>query len=165
MKAEVLEKVTARIRAGSSIHSFTQGGGYLVKFSTLARYRRENAAFDQLVNESISSRIYRASPLVAVGTFHYEWIPADLRAISAMLPDNFPGKNDAVQSILLALFEGRLDRGQVDRHVRWFVREYDRQHPTKYARFGDSPLVSLDEVLFEGRSATRGDMVSRGLWD
>jgi len=37
--------------------------------------------------------------------------------------------------------------------------------PTKYAKFGDSPLVLLDEVLFDDGTATRGDRVSRGLWD
>jgi len=30
---------------------------------------------------------------------------------------------------------------------------------------GDSPLVSLDEVLFDDQRTTRGDGVSRGLWD
>jgi hypothetical protein len=44
MKAEVLEKVTARILGGSSLSSFTKSrsGVYMVKFSTLARHRREN---------------------------------------------------------------------------------------------------------------------------
>jgi hypothetical protein len=37
--------------------------------------------------------------------------------------------------------------------------------PTKYAEFGNSPLVSLDEVMFEDGSTTRGDAVSRGLQD
>jgi hypothetical protein len=37
--------------------------------------------------------------------------------------------------------------------------------PTKFAKFGDSPLVSLDEVMFDDGSTTRGDNVSRGLWD
>jgi hypothetical protein len=42
---------------------------------------------------------------------------------------------------------------------------FDRQHPTKYAKFGDARLVSLDEVMFEDGSTTRGDNVSHGLWD
>jgi hypothetical protein len=29
----------------------------------------------------------------------------------------------------------------------------------------DSRLVSLDEAMFEDGSSTRGDTVSRGLWD
>ena len=44
---EVLQTVTSRIVAGSSSSSFTKAGtgGYLVKFSTLARYRREILRF------------------------------------------------------------------------------------------------------------------------
>jgi hypothetical protein len=38
-------------------------------------------------------------------------------------------------------------------------------YPTKYAKFGNSPLVSLDEVLFDDGNTTRGDTVSRGLWE
>jgi hypothetical protein len=37
--------------------------------------------------------------------------------------------------------------------------------PIKHRKFGSARLVSLDEVLFEDGSATRGDTVSRGLWD
>lgn len=167
MAAPVLEQVKARIVAGSSISSFTKpGDGYLVKFSTLARYRRENPEFGRLVAEAISDRrLYPASMPVAAGTFRYEWDPRDLHAISAMLPEQFPGKCDVVQSIFLALIEGRLDRSQVEHHLRRFVRDYNRQHPTKYAKFGNSLLLSLDEVLFEDGTATRGDTVSKGLWD
>jgi hypothetical protein len=132
----------------------------------LARYRRENPDFDQLVSESICNRmLYRAAPVIAGGTFRYEWNPTDLYSISAMLPDAFPGKDDVIQSIFLALVEGRLDRDQVSDHLRRFVREYNRQHPTKYAKFGNARLVSLDDVMFEDGSMTRGDTVSRGLWD
>jgi hypothetical protein len=81
-----------------------------------------------------------------------------------MLPDQFPGENDVVQSIFLALIEGRLDRSQLNRHLQRFVREYNRQHPTKYAKFGTGRLLSLDEVLIEGGTTTRGDNVSQSLW-
>jgi hypothetical protein len=166
IKPAVLQKVTAGILAGSSINTFTKPGpNYLVRFSTLARCRRENPEFGRLVEEAISDRLYRGGPPVAAGTFHYEWDPSDLQAIQAMLPDRFPGKNDVVQSIFLALIEGRLDRSLLDKHLRRFVAEYHRQHPTKFAKFGRSRLVSLDEVLFEDGSTTRGDTVSRGLWD
>jgi hypothetical protein len=42
--------------------------------------------------------------------------------------------------------------------------DHERRFPTRYAKFGDSPLVSLDEALFDDGSTTRGDTVSRGLW-
>jgi hypothetical protein len=82
-----------------------------------------------------------------------------------MLPDSFPDKKDVLQSIFLALIEGQLDRSQVRKHLRQFVSGYRRQHPTKFAKFGNSLLVSLDEVLFDGGTTTRCDTVSRGLWD
>ncbi len=167
MKLEVLKKVTARIAAGSSLNSFTTAGqsGYLLKFSTLARYRRENPEFDGFVVEAIGRRFYRDRSEIAAGTFHYEWDPADLQAIPAMLPDYFPGRDDVVQSIFADLLEGRLDRSQLKQHLRRFLVAYNRQHPGKYAKFGNSPLVSLEEVLFDGGSTTRGDTISRGLWD
>jgi hypothetical protein len=36
--------------------------------------------------------------------------------------------------------------------------------PTKYAKFGNAPLVSLDATLYEDGTTTRGDTVSEGLW-
>jgi hypothetical protein len=53
----------------------------------------------------------------------------------------------------------------VKARVRAYIAAHDRMFPTKYAKFGDGPLVSLDEVMFEDGSTTRGDNVSRGLWD
>jgi hypothetical protein len=65
----------------------------------------------------------------------------------------------------VSLLEGRLDRSQIGDKIRWYIRAQNRLFPTKYAKFGNSPLVSLDEALFEDGSTTRGDTVSRGLWD
>jgi hypothetical protein len=45
------------------------------------------------------------------------------------------------------------------------VASHNKMFPTKYAKFGDSPLVSLDESLFDNGSGTRGDIVTRALWD
>jgi hypothetical protein len=74
-------------------------------------------------------------------------------------------RNDIAQSIFVALFEGSLQRDQVRARVQRFVADHNRMFPTKYAKFGNSPLVSLDEVLFDDGTTTRGDTVSRGLWD
>jgi hypothetical protein len=65
----------------------------------------------------------------------------------------------------VALFEGALKRGDVRARVKHYVAAYNRNFPTKFAKFGDSQLVSLDELIFEDRATTRGDTVSRGLWD
>jgi hypothetical protein len=49
--------------------------------------------------------------------------------------------------------------------VKQFITDHNRIFPTNFAKFGDARLVSLDELMFEDGSATRGDTVSRGLWD
>jgi hypothetical protein len=49
--------------------------------------------------------------------------------------------------------------------VQRFTTDHNRMFPTKFAKFGDRPLVSLDEMMFEEGSTTRGDTVSRGLCD
>jgi hypothetical protein len=49
--------------------------------------------------------------------------------------------------------------------VQTYVAAHNRLFPTKFAKFGDSALLSLDEVMFDDRTATRGDKVSGGLWD
>jgi hypothetical protein len=78
---------------------------------------------------------------------------------------SFDIRDDIAQSIMLALLEGSLQRNEVRARVRQFVADHNRMFPTKFAKFGDSPLVSLDQVLFDSGTATRGDTVSRGLWD
>ncbi|QOZ52949.1 hypothetical protein XH90_17435 [Bradyrhizobium sp. CCBAU 53338] len=117
--------------------------------------------------DTIETRVCRRNPISAVasGTFRYEWDPADAHVIPGLIPDGFPGKDDVVQSIFVELIEGRLDRGQLKQHIRWFLKDYDRQHPGKFAKFGNSPLVSLDEAMFDDGHGTRGDYVTRSLWD
>ena len=87
--------------------------------------------------------------------------------ILGMVPAGLPAdvRDDIAQSIMLALLEGSLQRDQVGARVRQFIAEHNRRFPTKFAKFGDSPLVSLDEVMFDGGRATRGDTVSRALSD
>jgi hypothetical protein len=52
----------------------------------------------------------------------------------------------------------------VSARVKHYVAAHNRNFPTRFAKFGNSPLVSLDEVLFDAGATTRGDTVSRGLW-
>jgi hypothetical protein len=53
----------------------------------------------------------------------------------------------------------------VPARIKALKAEQERLFPSEYRKFGDAALVSLDEVLFEDGSTTRGDAVSRGLWD
>jgi hypothetical protein len=46
-----------------------------------------------------------------------------------------------------------------------YIKAHYRAFPVNFAKFGNSRLVSLDEVMFDDGSASRGDNVSRGLWD
>jgi hypothetical protein len=82
-----------------------------------------------------------------------------------MLPVNFPGRDDVVSDIFEAMPDRSLRREDVKARVQSYITAHNRMFPTKYAKFGDSPLVSLDEVMFDNGTATRGNTVSRGLWD
>jgi hypothetical protein len=63
-----------------------------------------------------------------------------------MLPANFPGKDDVVSDIFEALLDGSLRREDVGARVSHYVAAYNRMFPTNFAKFGDSKMVSLDEV-------------------
>jgi hypothetical protein len=88
----------------------------------------------------------------------------DYYKILAMLSAGCPGKDDVVSDIFEALLNGSLRR-EVRSRVQSCVAAHNRMFPTRFAKFGDSPLVSLDDVPFEGTATTRGDTISRGLWD
>lgn len=177
LKPGQIERASAALRNGATINQIIHGrppGGkhydrklILIHPSVFYRYRRANPEFNQFVLDTIEARVCLRSPVsvVAPGTFKYEWDPADAHVIPAMIPEGFPGKNDVVQSIFVELIEGRLDRGQLKQHIRWFLKDYNRQHPGKFAKFGSGLLVSLDEAMFDDGGGTRGDYLSRGLWD
>jgi hypothetical protein len=82
----------------------------------------------------------------------------------AMLLPSFPDKGDVVARIFEDLLTGALKREDVHARVKLYIAKRNRLFPTKYAKFDDSPLLSLDEVLFDGGIATRGDTISHGLW-
>jgi hypothetical protein len=69
------------------------------------------------------------------------------------------------QDVFVALYDGSLKREDVRARVRLFMLAENRMFPTKYAKFAGRPLLSLDEQLFDDGSTTRGDTISRGLWD
>jgi hypothetical protein len=177
MKAEALVKVKAALNSGATIglliHGRPVGGGKpdpslrIVDAGILSRYRRENPEFNRFVRDAIEKRIGTSNPVLAVatGTFKYEWDPGDPQLIRAMLPQYFPDKDVIINDVIVSLLEGRLDRSQIGAKIHQYIRAQNRLFPTKYAKFGNSRLVSLDEALFEDGTTTRGDNVSRGLWD
>ena len=82
-----------------------------------------------------------------------------------MIPASNPHRDDIVARIFEDLLGGSLERKDVPDRVKVYIAELNKMYPTQYRKFGDGLLVSLDEVMFEDGSTTRGDNVSRGLWD
>jgi hypothetical protein len=82
-----------------------------------------------------------------------------------MLPSYLSGREDIAQDIFVAMHEKSLRPEDVPARVKWYIKDHERRFPTKYAKFGNDPLVSLDEVLFDDGTTTRGDTVSGGRWD
>jgi hypothetical protein len=177
IRPEALAKATMALRNGVTVNQivrgFPMGGGrrnpslILMNSAAFYRYRRDNPEFNRLVLDEIEKRITSSNPVleVAAGTFKYEWNPADHQLIKSMLPEHLPDKDAVINEVIVSLLEGRLDRSQIATKIRWYVSDYYRMFPMKYAKFGNSPLISLDEKLFEDGATTRGDAISRGLWD
>jgi hypothetical protein len=175
IKPEDLAKATAALRNGSTVKQILravreQDGrrSRIINTAAFYRYRSENPDFNRIVRDAIEKRISPSiNPVLAVaaGTFKYEWDPTDHQLICGMLPPNFPDKDAVINEVIISLLEGRLHRSQIRAKIQWYIKAHYRLFPTKRAKFGNSPLDSLDEVFFEDGSTTRGDTVTRGLWD
>jgi len=170
--------VTAALNAGKTITEICWGRipgkptvKRLVGFRNLRAYRELNPKFDEFVLVAAARSNSRAQQrrhhpgTSRIATLRDE--ANDFYMILGMVPVGLPShiRDDIAQSIMLALLEGSLQRDQVQSRIQQFVRDHNRTFPTTFAKFGDGQLLSLDEVMFEDSSATRGDTVSRGLWD
>jgi hypothetical protein len=177
IKPEAIANITIALQNGATvgrvIHGRPTGGGprdrslVVMNCAAFYRHRRNNSVFNRIVIDAIEKRIKGSNPVLAVaaGTFKYEWDPADYHRIRAMLPERFPDKDVVINEVIIWLLEGRLGRSQIATRIDWYISDYNRTFPTKYAKFGGGSLISLDEVLFDDGTHTRGDTVSRGLWD
>ncbi|MDF0495369.1 hypothetical protein [Bradyrhizobium yuanmingense] len=133
--------------------------------------RKADPEFDQFVREhtgesharaqTLRWSIERAKKITAVRREEAN----DYLSIRALIPAHIADPDEIVSCIIEDILTGALQRSDVHQRVRWFVSEREKQFPTKYRKFGDSLLLSLDEALFDDGSGTRGDTVSRGLWD
>jgi hypothetical protein len=169
IKPEIAEKVRALLKANVSISSITKAGtrSYVMNHVTFTHFRKQDPEIDALAARIIAGAQPRAQKL--------RWSRArnrsarehnnDYYGIRALLPAAFPDKDDVVANIFEALLNGSLRREDVGARVKQFITDHNRMFPTNFAKFGDARLVSLDEVMFEDGSTTRGDNVSRGLWD
>jgi hypothetical protein len=170
-----IEQVTAALNMGKTLSLICQGvpGDQSVKpivsFSKLGLYRKQNPVFDKFV---ISATAHNNSK-GQLKRHHPEQVRLqivrsqndDFHKILAILPQRLANRDEIAASIFLALTSGTLQRDQVKLRLPEFIAATNRMFPTMFAKFGDSPLVSLDEQLFEDGATTTGDTISRGLWD
>jgi hypothetical protein len=133
----------------------------------LYHYRELDPVFDQFVREALAGSNSRGQKIrwtrahtVSVRDSNNEYYK-----IRSMIPEQNPHRDDIVARIFEDLLSGALRREEVAARVKVYVAELNKLYPTKYAKFGDSPLMSLDDVLFEDGTRTRGDTITRGLWD
>jgi hypothetical protein len=178
-----LAKVKVALQSGASVGQIISGkpigGGRvdrslkIVDAAAFYRYRRENPEFDQFVASKIAGnncrgqRIRHARARARISRLIAEADAADYRAILAMVPANFPDQNkfDVANSVVEDLLSFKIGRGQVRERVSFYVATFNQMYPTKYAKFGNRPLLSLDEALFDDGTATLGDTISQGLWE
>ena len=181
MTPEVLAEVKQALQAGLSQSAICNGhpvgGGKvdkkLILTSTHKFYnqRRIDPEFDKFVATHIAesgvrgqrARWRRVKTHIRTAAAREE--ANEFRSILALLPTYILGRDDVAQDIFLAVFDGSLKREDIRKRIKWHIADHNKRFPTKYAKFGDSPLVSLDAVIFDDGTATRGDYVSRGLWD
>ncbi len=163
------ERVRALLKKNARIGSFTSAGhsGYVMSHRTFKRLRREDPEINMLASHVIEGARQRGAVLRLVRNRNQTKRDQnnDYYKIRAMLPASFPDKDDVLSAIFEDLLTGSLKREEVKARVQAYIGAHNRMFPTKYAKFGDSPLVSLDEVLFDTGTTTRGDNVTRGLWD
>ncbi|QDF38265.1 hypothetical protein FJN17_12180 [Bradyrhizobium symbiodeficiens] len=162
-KAKVVELLKRR----TPISHFTSGSGFVVSHVTFTHLRQVDAEINSLALVVLDGAVARGQKL--------RWSRLrnqvrreqenDYFKIRAMLPAGLPGRDDVVSLIFEDLLTGTLKREDVRSRIRGYIAAHNQTFATKYRKFGDSPLLSLDEAIFDDGSGTRGDNVSRGLWD
>jgi hypothetical protein len=181
IKPDVLAKIRKAFEAGASYRQVCTGrpvgGGKVdrsLRLTTPKKFyqqRRIDPEFDKfaatyLADSSSTGQKKRWQRIMThIRTNAARSEANDYHTIRAMVPANLPDKDDVISRIFEDLLSGALRRDGVRSRVNSYIKEHNRMFPTQYRKFGDSPLLSLDEVLFDDGSATRGDTVSRGLWD
>jgi hypothetical protein len=173
----VLDQIKDDLRRGISLgqicHGKPTGGGKIdrslirVRPNVFYRYRQLDADFDQFVETALAGSNSRGQKIrwTRIQTASVRDNNNDYYKIRDMIPASNPHRDDIVARIFEDLLGGKLDREAVSVRIKDYLAECNRMFPTNFAKFGNNPLVSLDEVIFEDGTATRGDNVSRGLWD
>jgi hypothetical protein len=173
----VLDLIKDDLRRGVSLgqicHGRPTGGGKVdwrlarVRPNVFYHYRKLNPAFDQFVRDALAGSNSRGQKIrwTRVHTTSVRDSNNEYYKIRNMIPEQNPHRDDIVARIFEDLLSGALRREEVPVRVKVYIAELNKLYPMKYAKFGDSPLMSLDAVLFEDGTRTRGDTITRGLWD
>lgn len=169
----IKEKIVKGISISEITHGRPTGGGKIDRSLILAPankfsyLRKTDPEFDLFIREHTKNNNSRGQRIrhTRIHTATVRDNNNDYYQIRGMIPEQNPHRDDIVARIFEDLLSGLLKREEVTARVKVYISELNKLFPTKYAKFGDSPLVSLDEVIFEDGSTTRGDTVSRGLWD
>jgi hypothetical protein len=152
MKPGVLEKVTARIVAGSAIRSFTKPGQVATFYDTIL-----STASIAATKDNNSKGQLRRWTRIRNNAVREE--SNDYYKIRATMPAGFPDKDDVISAIFEDLLTGALRRDDVKVRVQSYVAAHNRMFPTKYA------MRSLDARIFHDGAMTLGDTITRGFWD
>jgi hypothetical protein len=178
---DVLVKIKRALESGATIAQICYGrpigggagdrGAKLVNSHKFYHHRRIDPAFNRFVlahvadSTSIGQRARWRRVRTRAQTEAARTATNDYHAIRALIPTTFPDRDDVVARIFEDILSGAIRREDVRSRIKHYITEHNRMFPTNFAKFGDSPLVSLDEMIFDDGSTTRGDTVSRGLWD
>jgi hypothetical protein len=134
-------------------------------------FRTLNPDFDRFVREqssdslSVGQKIRWSRIKTQIRTTAAREEKNDFYKILAMLPESMPERRAIVGRIFEDMLTGALMREDVPTRVQKYIADFYREFPTKYRKFGDAQLLSLDEVMYDDGTATRGDSVSHRLWD
>jgi hypothetical protein len=172
-----LQEVKAALIAKKSIADVTgqhirgKKRPVIVNSTRFYNARKADPEFDFFVRQQIAGSNARAQQLrhslsrAHKATSEQREQANEYRSIRAMFPAWMPDPDELVSRIFEDMLSGALDRAEVPKRIRFYTQEREKLFPTKFRKFGDAMLVSLDEQLFDDGTATRGDTVSRGLWD
>jgi hypothetical protein len=176
-----IEEIKRDILYGASIsqicHGRPTGGGKVDRSLVRARpnvfkyLRQVNADFDRFMQENYTYSLSAAQKIrwsrikTRIVTAAARDESNDYYKILAMVPASVPDRRAIVSLIFEDMLAGMLNREDVPARVGKYVADFNREFPTKYRKFGDTQLLSLDEIMYDVGAATRGDTVSRGLWD
>jgi hypothetical protein len=186
---EQIEKVRRAVLTGMTIKAITTSGGRkrkpIMTFRQLKRVRLESAELNRFIIQNVSNSRSRQMLLGPMGIAPlqgieritqlsrpaddieiYEFRPGDFEWLYGLTPRYWPkfARDEVVGGLFLELSERFIRRVDVPERVKSYVAKHNRDYPQVLRGDFRSPL-SLDGPIFADSNLTRGDTVSRGLWD